>query len=87
MRITDNETKAKVIEMYRNGDKYEYITAQTGCTPDTIITIAREAGLPPRIKTARNKKKRCDFCGAEIRIKGAKFCPFCGNNVLTKKKS
>ena len=82
MRRIDEQTKEKVIYMYQDGCSYDEIIEATGCAAGSVANIA--AGLPTR-KTV-NKKKHCDFCGAEISLKGAKFCPYCGKSVLTKKE-
>ncbi len=42
----------------------------------------------PKSQGNRNKRntKKCAKCGKSIEIKGAKFCPFCANDLRTEKE-
>lgn len=51
----------------------------------TLMNIVDENNIPRRQKLSKRiKTKKCGHCGAKVDLKGAKFCPFCGHNIMTE---
>jgi transposase-like protein len=64
--------------------------------PSTVCRIAVQEGATPRVpaigenRTKHHKKssdvRKCKACGKNVDIAGAKFCPYCGNDIRSPKE-
>lgn len=82
--------KKECTELYQDKSlTLEEISELTGVPRSTISKYAKEAGLPLRHQRSNvsiTRARTCKHCGKSIKVLGAKFCPFCGNLVLSKKE-
>lgn len=78
--VYSKEQIQKCIDLYKSGMLVEKISKETGIEKSSISYIAKREGLQLRRK--RNSTLLvCHNCKSKVEIKGAKFCPFCGNDV------
>lgn len=82
------ETKRKIYEAYCDKSrKLEEISQEFGYDMTYIGKIAKSMGAPPRhVREKRGGAKRCPKCRREIKIKGARFCCYCGSDMRTEKE-
>ena len=81
---TDTSVKVKEIAKAYNID------------PSTVCRVATEQGAVkrnPKIAEHRNSYykvrsavKKCERCKKQIPVQGAKFCPYCGNDIRSPKE-
>lgn len=83
--FTDDEIK-EIHDLYIDRSvKTQYICDKFHISQGTLMNLIDDIGAPRRQKIRkRSEKKRCHHCGADIATKGAKFCPFCGTNIMTE---
>lgn len=81
------ETKEKVAEMYRNkSNKVADIARALNISRGQVAAIAREMGCEPRLVRGKGKYKICPRCKRKAEIKGALYCPYCGEDLRTEKE-
>lgn len=83
--FTDDEIK-EIHDLYIDRSvKTQYICDKFHISQGTLMNLIDDIGAPRRQKISKRiKKKRRHHCGADIVTKGAKFCPFCGTNIMTE---
>lgn len=85
-RIFSKEEITDIINLYSDKTvKTQVICDKFHISQGTLMKLIDDNGIPRRQKiSTRKKKKRCHHCGADIILKSAKFCPFCGTNIMTE---
>lgn len=83
----DNEIKRKIYEAYCDKSrKLEDISQEFGYDKTYIGIVAKSMGAPPRqVRAKRGGAKHCPKCHREIKVKGAKFCCFCGSDIRSER--
>lgn len=84
----NEETKRKIYEAYCDKSrKLEDISQEFGYDKTYIGIVAKSMGAPPRlVRAKRGGTKHCPKCRREIKVKGAKFCCYCGSDMRTEKE-
>lgn len=78
--VYSKEQIQKCIDLYKSGMLVEKISKETGIEKSSISNIVKREGLQLRRKR-KSMLLVCPNCKSKVEIKGAKFCPFCGNDV------
>lgn len=78
--VYSKEQIQKCLDLYKSGMPIEEISKETGIERTSISYIAKREGLQLRRKR-KSTLLVCPNCKSKVEIKGAKFCPFCGNDV------
>lgn len=88
----------EIYQLYVDGTPIAEIAAAYGINGSTVSKTAKLLGAKPRINkltyagkpigtpseiTASRKYKVCGKCKKHIEVKGAMFCPYCGNDIRT----
>ena len=82
-RTFTDEEKTAIINDYTSGNmSYRDIAAKHHMTSHTLSVFLNENHVPRKRK--RNITKKCGHCGAEFELRNAKFCSFCGRNIMTE---
>jgi rRNA maturation endonuclease Nob1 len=79
----DIETKRLIYEAYIDPTlKVSDIAKQYGVCNTTVANIAVELGATHRMpKRPKASTSKCNNCRRRVDVKGAKFCPYCGNDL------
>ena len=73
---------------YKAHDIFKNHSISQASMQKVILELGGELRRPSS-QGNRNKDKgikKCNKCGRKIEIKGAKFCPFCANDLRTEKE-
>lgn len=94
MQALTQEVKNKIYEQYIKGVPIKEIAAMYNVDYSSVSKTAISLGATPRqIKKtyagapvrasgeSARKYKVCDKCKKHIDVKGAMFCPYCGNDI------
>lgn len=86
----------EIYQLYVDGTSVAEIAAAYGVNRSTVSKTARMLGAKPRLNkltyagkpigtpseiTVSRKYKVCGSCKKHIEVKGAMFCPYCGNDI------
>lgn len=84
-RTFTEEEKTAIINDYTSGNMtFKDIIAKHRMTGHTLNAFLDENHVPRKRKKSTTKK--CGHCGAKIELRNAKFCPFCGHNIMTERE-
>lgn len=83
MRKYTDEQVNRCIEMYKAGEKVEFIARETGISRGSIAGIVKLHGAQPR--RTRSKRKICKSCGTILDHR-ANFCSNCGASLKTREE-
>ena len=76
------ETKLMIVEDYKNGLTTVEIGDKYGIAYTSVSYYAKRAGVPLRQQRGKKKDaKTCPRCKRPIELDGARFCPYCGNDI------
>ena len=82
-RTFTDEEKTAIINDYTSGNMtFKDIAAKHHMSSHALNVFLNENHVPRKRK--RNITKKCGHCGAKIELRNAKFCPFCGHNIMTE---
>lgn len=84
-RLTQ-ETKTQIAKQYLAGRYNEDIMRDFKITKNELYDVLAELKIPRKSVAVRKKYKKiktCRSCGQPIEVKNAKFCPHCGERILT----
>ena len=88
----------EIYQLYVDGTPVAEIATAYNVNPSTVSKTARVLGAKPRLNkltyarkpigtpsevTTSRKYKVCGNCKKHIEVKGAMFCPYCGNDLRT----
>ena len=89
------EQKIAIYEDYKDRSKtVREIAAKHGIAHIHVTRIAVEMGAEPRLAKSYGVKRKthsptervCPKCRKAIDVKGARYCPFCGTDIRSKKE-
>ena len=85
------EEKAKIFADYQNREiKAHDIPPKYNIAQHTLQEIVLEMGGELRVPKNRGKRmgvvKTCGKCNRKVELKGAKFCPYCANDLRSQKE-
>lgn len=84
MNKIGKETKENIARQYLAGRYNEDIMSDFNISKNELYNILAELKIPRKyVKEPKKKKVNCKYCGQPIEVKNAKFCPHCGERVLT----
>lgn len=83
------EEKKEIMELYADrSNKAHDIAKAYGLDPrglaDIVIEMGGQTRRPRTKQGARKKNKKCPKCHRVIELSGARFCPYCGNDIRTE---
>lgn len=82
-RTFTEEEKTAIINDYTSGNMtFKDISAKHHMTSNMLNVFLDENRVPRKRKQSTTKK--CGHCGAKVELRDAKFCPFCGHNIMTE---
>lgn len=82
-RTFTEEERTAIINDYTSGNMtFKDIIAKYHMTSNTLNVFLDENHVPRKRK--QNITKKCGHCGAKVELRNAKFCPFCGHNIMTE---
>lgn len=79
--FTDEE-KTAIINDYTSGKGTFEILSKYHLTSYTLYALLDENHVSRR--RGQSTTKKCGHCGAKVELRNAKFCPFCGHNIMTE---
>lgn len=74
----EDEIRLCVYEDYENGMTYAQLSEKYGIGKSTVGFIIKEFGAE---KNKKHEGKTCPRCRKKVDLKGAKYCPWCGNDI------
>lgn len=81
--VFTDEQIADIIYMYQDKSvRFSDICEKYGLSSNTIIRVIDSNNIPRRQN--RHKKRLCSHCGEVIELSGARYCPFCGHDIMTE---
>lgn len=89
MKILTEEIEIAIATDYKNGVKANEIRSIYHISAEQLKSILDKHGVQMRRPYLRNdtnngkKQKICSICNRKIPVYGARFCCFCGADVLT----
>jgi rRNA maturation endonuclease Nob1 len=81
-----NEQLSEILNLYKNGEKVSVIAKKFGTSDAYISNLANKHGLRRRSLAKTSKIKICRNCRKRIDVPGAKFCPYCSNDIQTERE-
>lgn len=81
-RTFTEEEKTAIINDYTSGNGTKEILSKYHLTSHTLYALLYENHVPRR--RGQSTTKKCGHCGAKVELRNAKFCPFCGHNIMTE---
>jgi predicted RNA-binding Zn-ribbon protein involved in translation (DUF1610 family) len=83
--VFTDEQIADIINMYQDKSvRFDDILKKHGLSSNTVIKVIDSNNIPRRQKRHKKTARRCSHCGALIEISEAKYCPFCGHDIMTE---
>lgn len=81
-RTFTEEERTAIINDYTSGSGTLDILAKYHMTSHTLYALLDENHVPRR--RGQSTTKKCGHCGAMVELRDAKYCPFCGHNIMTE---
>lgn len=81
-RTFTDEEKIAIINDYKSGNGTFEILSKYHLTSHTLYALLDENHVQRR--RGQSTTKKCGHCGAMVELRDAKFCPFCGHNIMTE---
>ena len=81
------ESKEAIARQYLAGRYNRDICNEFGISKTELYNVLKELKIPRKIlKGSYSKLPVCKYCGEKIQLRDAKFCPNCGEKILTIEK-
>lgn len=86
-RTLTPEERRELIDLYLHTNlTTEEIAARYNISNRTVSYTVKAAGEPLRRpkKPQATKNRACPKCRRKVELKGARFCPYCGNDIRSE---
>lgn len=91
------QQRKEILDLYQDSSVgVKAIGEAYSIDPSTVCRVALQEGASPRApkigeyraakRKTSNKVRKCNACGKSVDLAGAKFCPYCGNDIRSPKE-
>ena len=95
--ILTSQQRKEILDLYQDSSVgVKAIAEAYSIDPSTVCRVAIEEGASPRApkigehramkRSKTTNVRKCNACGKSVDVAGAKFCPYCGNDIRSPKE-
>ena len=83
--VLADEQIADIIRMYQDKSvRFDDICKKHGLSCNTVMRVIDSNNIPRRQNRHKKTERKCSHCGGVIELSGARYCPYCGHDIMTE---